>query len=81
MFAPILPINAKVEFADCPACPVLPQTSYWLGPSNEMAGIKNILIIVNANGRKPLQLLAICPPPSLITAKKWRKDGKITASG
>jgi hypothetical protein len=59
--APILPINAKAEFADCPACPVLPQTSYWLGRSNEMAGIKIILIIVNADGRNLLQFLAICP--------------------
>jgi hypothetical protein len=78
--APILPINAKAEFADCPAgCPVLPQTSYWLGQSNEMAGIKNILIIVNVNGRKPLQLLAVYPSATSIRAKKWRKNGEIAA--
>ena len=32
------------------ACPLLLQTSYWLGASNEMAVVKNILIIVNIAG-------------------------------
>jgi hypothetical protein len=33
----------------CPAgSPALPQTSYWLGRSNEMAGVNSFLIIVNA---------------------------------
>jgi hypothetical protein len=46
--APIVSITTEVEVAECPAgCPALPQTSYWLGRSNEMARIKNILIIVN----------------------------------
>lgn len=80
MFAPILSINPKAEFAAGPAvCPVLPQTSYWLGLSNEMAGIKNILIIVNANGRNLLQRHAICPPTGLISAEMWRKNDKIAA--
>jgi hypothetical protein len=80
MFAPILSINAKAEFAEYPAgCPVLPQTSYWLGRSNEMAGIKIILIIVNADGLNTLQSLAICPPMNPIQAGRRRKNGKITA--
>jgi len=44
-----------------------------------MAGIKNILIIVNANGRNPLQLLAICPVrepnPGGKVAQKWQNSG------
>jgi hypothetical protein len=80
--APILSINAKAEFADSPAgCPVLPQTSYWLGRSNEMAGIKIILIIVNADACNPLQSLAICPPINPIRAGRWRKNGKKAAGG
>src|ERR1700722_12208000 len=31
-----------------PACPPHPQTSYWLGVTNEMAAINTILIIVNS---------------------------------
>src|SRR3954467_13377694 len=30
-----------------PACPLHPQTSYWLGDANEMVAINTILIIVN----------------------------------
>ena len=30
------------------ACPLHPQTSYWLSDANEMAAIKTILIIVNS---------------------------------
>src|SRR5258707_1191791 len=30
-----------------PACPLHPQTSYWLGDANEMLAINTILIIVN----------------------------------
>jgi hypothetical protein len=44
-----------------------------------MAGIKNILIIVNANGRNLLKLHAICPSTSPITARKWRKTDEIAA--
>src|SRR4051812_41659150 len=29
------------------ACPLHPQTSYWLGDANEMVAINTILIIVN----------------------------------
>src|SRR3954462_11321660 len=32
------------------ACPLHPQTSYWLGDANEMLAINTILIIVNAAG-------------------------------
>jgi hypothetical protein len=28
--------------------PLTPPASYWQGDANEMAGVKNILIIVNA---------------------------------
>src|ERR1700691_5010470 len=31
-----------------PACPLRPETSYWLGDANEMAAINTILIIVNS---------------------------------
>ncbi len=31
-----------------PACPLHPQTSYWLSDANEMAAINTILIIVNS---------------------------------
>jgi hypothetical protein len=31
-----------------PACPLRPETSYWLGGTNEMAAINTILIIVNS---------------------------------
>jgi hypothetical protein len=38
----------EVEAAECPAgCPALPETSYWLGRSNEMARVNRFLIIVN----------------------------------
>src|SRR4051794_24868400 len=37
--------------APAPACPLHPQTSYWLGDANEMVAINTILIIVN--GRPP----------------------------
>jgi hypothetical protein len=30
------------------ACPLHPQTSYWLSDANEMAAINTILIIVNS---------------------------------
>src|ERR1700691_2719877 len=30
------------------ACPLHPQTSYWLGRANEMAPVNTILIIVNS---------------------------------
>jgi hypothetical protein len=34
----------------CPpaACPLHPQTSYWVSDTNEMAAIKTFLIIVNS---------------------------------
>src|SRR5271163_1772669 len=48
----------KLETGLCPAwcekrvcrsaCPLHPQTSYWLGDTNEMAAINTILIIVNS---------------------------------
>src|SRR3954451_4815480 len=34
------------------ACPLHPQTSYWLGDANEMLAINTILIIVN--GGRPV---------------------------
>src|SRR3954451_7042705 len=34
------------------ACPLHPQTSYWLGDANEMLAINTILIIVN--GGRPI---------------------------
>src|SRR3954453_16005149 len=37
-----------------PACPLHPQTSYWLGDANEMVAINTILIIVNG---RPVQRL------------------------
>ena len=37
-----------------PACPLHPQTSYWLGDANEMVAINTILIIVNGGPGTPL---------------------------
>ena len=39
-----------------PACPLHPETSYWLGDANEMAAINTILIIVNSTAPKALQI-------------------------
>src|SRR3954464_12475668 len=35
------------------ACPLHPQTSYWLGDANEMVAINTILIIVNGGPSAP----------------------------
>jgi hypothetical protein len=46
--APMFSVDTKVEAAECPAgCPALPETSYWLGRSNEMGPVNRFLIIVN----------------------------------
>src|SRR3954462_15675298 len=42
------------------ACPLHPQTSYWLGDANEMLAINTILIIVN--GGRPLIPTPAGPP-------------------
>src|SRR6202021_4061712 len=39
-----------------PACPLDPETSYWLGDANEMAAINTILIIVNSPTSQPLSV-------------------------
>src|SRR3954469_15834042 len=39
--------------APAPACPLHPQTSYWLGDANEMVAINTILIIVNGGPSAP----------------------------
>src|SRR3954469_12695545 len=36
-----------------PACPLHPQTSYWLGDANEMVAINTMLIIVNGGPSAP----------------------------
>jgi hypothetical protein len=46
--APKFSVDTKVEVAEFPAgCPALPETSYWLGLSNEMGAVNRFLIIVN----------------------------------
>jgi hypothetical protein len=63
--------------------PITPPTSYWESGANEMAGVKNILIIVNgavANCFERLKLLfgngkfGKSPPGS------WRIGGAIAAT-
>src|ERR1700712_2051842 len=48
------------------ACPLHPQTSYWLGDANEMVAINTILIIVN--GGPPV--IATTADPGTFSAKK-----------
>jgi hypothetical protein len=46
--SPIPVDETKLRSPICPAgCPALPQTSYWLGGSNEMGWVNRFLIIVN----------------------------------
>ena len=54
------------------ACPLHPQTSYWLGDANEMAAINTILIIVNGS------------PPDALNGGRFRelfagKGGELAA--
>jgi hypothetical protein len=39
---------AERKRAPTAACPLHPQTSYWLSDANEMVAIKTFLIIVNS---------------------------------
>src|ERR1700750_1454521 len=47
-----MPVSAVRARPRAPACPLHPQTSYWLGEANEMVAINTILIIVN--GGRPI---------------------------
>jgi hypothetical protein len=51
------------------ACPPLLRTSYWLDLSKGMAGVKNILIIVNASVRNLFNSHQI--PERLPTSWRW----------
>src|SRR5947209_16178367 len=48
-----------------PACPLHPQTSYWLGDANEMVAINTILIIVNGGPAAAPPRSGIPRPPPL----------------
>ena len=48
---PDVPRERSPRTAGRSACPLFPQTSYWLGHANEMDSVKTFLIIVNSTGR------------------------------
>jgi hypothetical protein len=70
----ITPSGAKRDRR--PACPLHPETSYWLGDAKEMAAINTILIIVN---NTPQYGLA-APKTPLRAAQLGRLFGKKAAN-
>jgi hypothetical protein len=62
--------------------PITPPTSYWQSGANEMAGVKNILIIVNAavaNCFERLKVLIGKGKFGKNSSGKWRIGGANTA--
>jgi hypothetical protein len=57
------------------ACPVLPQTSYWLVLPNETGGVNNLLIIVNSVPRWPVFVLVDAADRRENMSKKWQSGG------